>query len=461
MSTTLSPQASRDVASQLHPYTNARKLESEGPLIITRGEGVYVYDETGQRYIEGMAGLWCTALGFSERRLIDAATRQLETLPYYHVFSQKSSLPTIELADKLIDMAPGPMSKVIFANSGSEANDTAIKLVRYYNNARGKPQKKKIISRMKAYHGVTVAAASLTGLPNNHRDFDLPLPGVLHTSCPHYWRYGETDESEEAFASRMAADLEALIEREGADTIAAFIGEPVMGAGGVIVPPKTYWDKIQAVLKKHDILLIADEVICGFGRTGEMFGCDTFHIRPDLMTVAKALSSAYLPISAVMLSDGVYQTIADNSATIGTFGHGYTYGGHPVSAAVALETLKIYEERGIVGHVQQLAPRLQSGLRELAEHPLVGEARGVGLVGALELVADKTAKTAFPETGKMGAFVAQRLQAHGVILRPIADSVAVSPPLVIDETQIDDILSAWRKALDEGHAWARQQGWVA
>ena len=461
MSASLSSEAARDVAAQLHPYTNARKMESEGPLIITRGEGIYVYDEQGRRYIEGMAGLWCTALGFSEERLMEAANRQMHTLPYYHVFSQKSSLPSIELAQKLTEIAPGALSKVIFANSGSEANDTAIKLVRYYNNARGKPQKKKIISRLKAYHGVTVAAASLTGLPNNHRDFDLPLPGVLHTSCPHYWRYGEEGESEEAFATRMASDLEALIQKEGADTIAAFIAEPVMGAGGVIVPPRTYWEKIQPILKRNDILLIADEVICGFGRTGNMFGCETYSIEPDLMSVAKALSSAYLPISAVMMSDEVYQTIADNSATIGTFGHGYTYGGHPVSAAVALETLKIYEERNIVGHVQQIAPRLQDGLQALGDHPLVGEARGVGLVGALELVADKSTKAAFPKPGQVGAHAVQRAQEHGVILRPIGDSVAVSPPLIIDEAQIDTILAAWRKALDETHAWAREQGWMA
>jgi len=450
--------AARDIAAHLHPYTNARRHESIGPLVITEGKGVYVYDDQGNEYIEGLAGLWCTALGFGEERLVEVAAAQMRKLPYYHAFAHKAPLPTIELADKLIEIAPVPMSKVFFANSGSEANDSVVKLVWYYNNALGRPEKKKIISRIKGYHGVTVASASLTGLPYNHRDFDLPIRNILHTSCPHHYRFGEAGESEEDFASRMADELEQMILDEGPETVAAFIGEPVMGAGGVIVPPATYWEKIQQVLTKYDVLLIADEVICGFGRTGNLFGCQTYRIEPDIMVTAKALSSAYLPISAVLINDKVYQVVADNSAKIGTFGHGFTYSGHPVAAAVALETLKIYEERDIVGHVQRVAPRLQDGLRRFADHPLVGEVRGVGLIGALELVADKATKAPFDPAGKVGLYAVERSQAHGALVRNLVDTVAFSPPLVISEAEIDALLDRVGKALDETAAWVAQEG---
>ena len=293
----------------------------------------------------------------------------MRKLPFYHAFTHKAHDPGIDLAEALIKIAPVPMSKVFFTNSGSEANDTVVKLVWYYNNALGRPHKKKIIARQKGYHGVTVASASLTGLPHLHRDFDLPIAGILHTDCPHFYRYGEEGETEEDFATRLADQLEQLILAEGPDTIAAFIAEPVMGAGGVIVPPATYFDKIQPVLKRYDILFIADEVICGFGRTGSMFGTQTYNLQPDIITVAKALSSAYLPIAAVMISEPIYQAMVRQSEKIGTFGHGYTYSGHPVCAAVALETLKIYEERDIVGHVRTVAPHLQDGLRRFNEPP--------------------------------------------------------------------------------------------
>jgi len=450
--------AARDIAAHLHPYTNARRHEAVGPLVITEGKGVYVYDDQGNEYIEGLAGLWCTALGFGEERLVEAAAAQMRKLAYYHSFAHKAPLPTIELADKLIEIAPVPMSKVFFANSGSEANDSVVKMVWYYNNALGRPEKKKIISRIKGYHGVTVASASLTGLPYNHRDFDLPIKNILHTSCPHYYRFGRDGESEEDFATRMASELEQMILDEGPETVAAFIGEPVMGAGGVIVPPRTYWEKIQPILKKYDVLLIADEVICGFGRTGNLFGCQTYGIEPDIVVTAKALSSAYLPISAVLINDKVYQAIADNTAKIGTFGHGFTYSGHPVAAAVAVETLKIYEERDIVGHVQQIAPRLQDGLRRFADHPLVGEVRGVGLVGAVELVADKATKAPFDPLGKVGLHAVERSQAHGALVRNLMDTVAFSPPLVITEEQIDALLDRFGKALDETATWVAQEG---
>ena len=450
--------AAMDIASHLHPYTNARRHETEGPMVIVEGKGIYVYDDQGKEYIEGLAGLWSTALGFSEERLVQAAAAQMRKLPYYHSFAHKAPMPTIELAAKLIEIAPVPMSKVFFANSGSEANDTVIKMVWYYNNALGRPDKKKIISRIKGYHGVTVATASLTGLPFNQRDFDLPIANILHTSCPHHYRFGRDGESEEDFATRCAAELEQLILDQGPETIAAFIGEPVMGAGGVIVPPRTYWAKIQAVLEKYDVLLIDDEVICGFGRTGNLFGCQTYGIKPDIITVAKALSSSYLPISAVLISDQVYQTIADNSAKIGTFGHGYTYSGHPVPAAVALETLKIYEERDIVGHVRQVGPRLQAGLRRYADHPMVGEVRGVGLIAAVELVADRAGKVSFDPPGRVGGYFAERAQAHGLIIRNLMDVIAFCPPLIITEDQIDSLVERFARALDDTASWVENEG---
>ncbi len=450
--------AALDIASHLHPYTDARKHESVGPLVFTEGKGIYVYDEQGKEYIEGLAGLWYAALGFSEERLVEAATEQLRKLPCYHGFTHKAPLPTIELAAKLLEIAPVPMSKVFFADSGSEANDTMIKMVWYYNNALGRPEKKKIISRIKAYHGVTVATASLTGLPYNHRDFDLPIERFLHTSCPYHYRFAEPGESEEDFATRLAEDLEELILDQGPETVAAFIGEPIMGAGGVIVPPRTYWEKIQQVLGKYDVLLVADEVICGFGRTGNMFGGQTYNIEPDIMTMAKALSSGYQPISAVMISDPVYQTLADNSAKIGTFGHGFTYSGHPVPAAVALETLKIYEERDIVAQVRRVGPHLQDGLRRYAEHPLVGEVRGLGLIAGVELVADRANAAPFEPAGRVGGFFAERAQAHGLIIRNLMDVIAICPPLIITEAQIDTLLERFGQALDETASWVEHEG---
>jgi 4-aminobutyrate---pyruvate transaminase len=441
--------ASRDIAFQLHPYTNLKKHESEGPLVITEGKGVYVYDETGKEYIEGLAGLWCTSLGFGEERLVDAATRQLKKLPYYHVFNHKSHDASVELAERLIALMPIKMSKVFFNNSGSEANDTAVKMVWYYNNARGRHRKKKIIARMRGYHGVTVASASLTGLPANHRDFDLPIANIRHADCPHHYRYAKPGESEEDFATRLAESLEAQILREDPETVAAFIAEPVMGAGGVIVPPRTYFEKIQQVLKKYDVLLIADEVICGFGRTGNMFGTETFGLKPDIITMAKALSSAYLPISATIVNEELYQAFVAQSEKIGTFAHGYTYSGHPVCCAVAVETLKIYEERNILAHVRRVAPRFQEGLHRFAGHPLVGEVRGVGLLAGVELVKDKATKAPFELKMGVGPTMAARAQENGLICRAMMDTVALCPPLVITEKEIDEMLRRFGKALDE------------
>jgi len=344
------------------------------------------------------------------------------------------------------------MSKVFFCSSGSEANDTAIKLVWYYNNARGRHAKKKFISRIKGYHGVTIASASLTGTPVNHPGFDLPLAGFKHTSNPHFYRFGLEGESEEEFATRMANDLETMILEEGPETVAAFIAEPIQGAGGVIVPPKTYFAKIQAVLKKYDVLLVADEVICGFGRTGNFWGSETVGIKPDILTCAKALSASYLPISAVMISEDVYQPIAQASADLGVLGHGYTYSAHPVCAAVALETLKIYEERDLLGHVRAVSPHFEKRLHALIDHPLIGETRGVGLIGAVEIVADKATRKPFDPKAGAGALVYKAAAEHGLIVRSIGDTIAFTPPLIITESQIDELFDKMSLALDDGLA---------
>jgi 4-aminobutyrate--pyruvate transaminase len=444
--------AARDIATLVHPYTNLDKHQEVGPFVIASGDGCYVYDDAGRRYLEGLAGLWSASLGFSEPRLVAAATRQMEKLPYSQIFGGRSHEPAIELAEALLKIAPKGLSKVLFANSGSEANDQAIKLVWYYHNAIGKPDKKKIIARQRGYHGVTVASASLTGLAPNHVDWDLPIARILHTACPSHYHHAEPGETQAAFVERIVGELETLIEREGPDTIGAFFAEPVMGAGGVIVPPDGYFERVQAVLKRHDILFVADEVITGFGRTGNMFGCETFGIRPDILTCAKALSASFLPISATLVSEPIFQAMLAESRKLGTFGHGFTYAGHPVSAAVAIETLKIYEERDIVGHVRRIAPRFQARLRALADHPLVGEARGIGLVGALEFVRDKVTKAPFDPAGTVGPAVQAAVLEEGVILRAIRDAIAICPPLIITEAQIDDLFDALGRGLDKVHA---------
>ena len=445
--------AARDVAYLVHPYTNLEAHETRGPTIIERGEGIYVIDEDGKRYIEGLAGLWCASLGFSEKRLVEAARRQLDVMPFTHTFAHRSSLPVIELGEKLIKIAPAPLAKVFLANSGSEAIDTAIKFAWYYNNALGRPEKKKIIARRRAYHGVTIAGGSLTALPYAQDGFDLPLDHARFTETPCYYRYGQPGESEEAFTDRLIADLEDLIEREGPETIAAFFAEPVMGAGGVMTPPVGYFEKVQAVLRRHDILMMADEVICGFGRTGNMWGSETYNIAPDMMTCAKQLSSAYLPISAVLTSQKVYEACRDYSAKLGVFGMGYTYGGHPVSAAVALETLKIYEEDRTIDYVRSIAPHFQTRLKALEERELVGEARGVGLIGGLEIVADKETKESYPPSIKAAAKVADKCMSEGLILRPLpGDCVGVCPPLIISPQEIDDLFDRLGRALDQAAA---------
>ncbi|WP_340107214.1 aminotransferase [Pikeienuella sp. HZG-20] len=454
----LSNAQTRDVEALLHPYTNAVEHRKSGPLIIETGKGVYVYDDAGKRYIEGMAGLWCAGLGFGDAELIEAAKEQLDKLPYYHLFSGRSFEAAIELAEKIKEIAPVPISKVIYQSSGSEANDSQIKLVWYYNNARGKPDKKKIISRKRGYHGVTIVSGSLTGLPANHTKFDLPVDRILHTGTPHFWREGRDGETEAEFTARLARELEEMILQEGPDTVAAFIAEPVMGAGGVIVPPEGYFPAIQEVLQRYDVLCIDDEVICGFGRTGNWFGADTFNMKPTSISMAKQLTAAYAPLSAVAINQDMADAIEAQSGEIGTFGHGFTYGGHPLGCALGVKAIEIYQKRDIVGHVQRLAPGFAAKLNKLAEHPLVGEARSAGLMGALELSPDKASKAVFGTPGKVGGYLANELFKQGVILRPAGDTLVFCPPMVITEDEVEALFAPIESALDATHAWAKAEG---
>ena len=438
-----------DIATELHPYTDARLHEKMGPIVIERGQGIYVYDTAGKEYIEGMAGLWSVAVGFSEPRLAKAAAAQMSKLPYYHIFGHKSHEPAIQLAEKLVAITPPQLTRVFFTNSGSEANDTVVKLVWYYNNALGRPKKKKFLSRHKAYHGITVASGSLTGLPANYRDFDLPAIAVRHLTCPHLYRFGAVGETEVQFTARLLAEAEAVILEEGPDTVAAFIGEPLMGAGGVMPPPHGYWPGIEALCRKYDILLISDEVITGFGRLGSTFGAEHYGFKPDLMVVSKQLTSSYVPLAAVLFSESVYAVIADNSAKIGTFGHGFTTSGHPLAAAVALENLKIIEERDLMGQAARVGAFMQKELRKLAAHPLVGEVRGEGLIAGLELVEDKGSKRSFDPQLKVGLKTFALGHQNGLIVRAIGDTIALCPPMIITETQVQEMITRLEKTLDE------------
>lgn len=458
---TLTNFAARDVETLLHPATNLATHRTTGPMLLERAEGIHVWDAAGKEYIEGLAGLWCTGLGYGNTELVDAAAEQMRKLSFTHLFGGRSHEPAIQLAEKIKEIAPCPTSKVFFTSSGSEANDSQIKLQWYYNNAIGRPNKKKIISRLRAYHGVTIGSGSLTGIPIFHADFDLPIPGILHTDTPHYWRFARDGESEEEFASRLAGKLEALIEREGPDTIAAFIAEPVMGAGGVILPPKTYFEKVQALLRHYDIAFIADEVICGFARTGNMFGSQTFGMTPDTVSMAKAITSAYMPLGAVTVPEHVYQAMVDESKKLGMFAHGFTYSGHPVASAVAVKTLEIYERIDIVGHVQKVAPTFLKRLKEFDGHPLVGETRGVGLLGGIELVKDKRSRQSFDPRQGVGAKVSVFAQDEGLICRAVGgDTIALCPPLVISTEQINTMFDRMARALDRGLDWARKEGIV-
>lgn len=444
--------AARDVRHLLHGYVELSDYRRKGPTVITGGKGIYVFDENGRPFIEGVAGMWCTTFGFGEKALIDAATEQLHKLPYYHTLASKSVNPAIDLAERLASLVPIPKARTYFAVSGSEANDFLVKMVWYYNNALGRPKKKKIIARRNGYHGATVAAASLTGIAINHRAFDLPIPGVIHVSDPNYFRNGRDGESVDDFADRLTKELEDVILLEGPETVAAFIAEPVTGAGGVVVPTRRYYAGVRAVLDKYDILFFDDEVITGFHRTGELWGCQTLDFRPDTMTLAKGLTSAYQPLSAVIMSNHIYETLEKNSAEIGFFGHGATHSGHPVGCAVALKVLDLITERDIAGHVERVSKVFAKRLTEFKDHPLVGDIRVAGLMGAVEFVANKNPLRFLEPLGAFGKQVRDCAEeSYQLICRslPGSDACAFAPPLIINEDEVNDMFDRFARALND------------
>jgi putrescine aminotransferase len=443
-----------DAQHHLHPFCDNAVLAKKGTRIITRAEGVYVWDAEGHKLLDAFAGLWCVNVGYGRQELVAAAARQMQELPYYNSFFQCTSQPTIELADLIASLAPENISHAFFTGSGSEANDTILRMVRHFWSVQGKPEKFNVIGRYNGYHGSTVAGASLGGMEAMHKQGGLPIPGIYHINQP-YWYQDGGDLSPEEFGLQRAQELEAKILELGPETVAAFIGEPIQGAGGVIIPPAGYWPEIQRICRKYDVLMIVDEVICGFGRTGKWFGSDFFHLQPDIMPVAKGISSGYLPIGAVMFSSRIAEVLSEKG---GELAHGYTYSGHPVCAAVALENIRILQRENIVERVDQdTGPYLQQRWLQLAEHPLVGEARIAGLVGALELVADKQARRFFAERGKVGALCRDFALGNGLILRATKDSMLLSPPLVITHEEIDELIEKTVKSLNQ--TWEAVRGW--
>ena len=434
-----------------HPATSIADHLRTGPRIMAEGKGVVLHDTTGKEYIDAMAGLWCVNIGYGRKELANAMAEQVLRLGYYHSFASMSHEPQILLADRLLEMAPGKLSKVFFGNSGSDANDTQVKLIWYYNNLRGKPKKKKIIARLQAYHGTTLASASLTGLPAFHKAFDLPIPNILHTTAPYYYRNAQPGMSERDFSKALADELDQLIEAEGPETVAAFIAEPLMGAGGVIPPPSGYFEEVQKVVRRHDVLLIADEVICGFGRLGRMFGSELYQIEPDLMTVAKGLTSGYFPLSAVFVSEKVWEVLRETSTATGPFAHGFTYTGHPVGAASALANLDILVGENLVGNSDSVGQYMQDCLAErFSSHPLVGDVRGQGLIAGVELVSDKGSKRPFDPETKVSARVASQCLENGLVVRalPFGHILAFSPPLCITRAEVDSVIDRFGQSLD-------------
>ena len=444
-----------DAAHHVHPFTANADLATKGTRVITSAKGVFLRDSDGIDLLDGMAGLWCTNIGYGRNELADAAHAQMLQLPYYNTFFQTSHPPVIALSSKLAQLAPGDLNHVFYASGGSEANDTNIRLVRHYWATKGKPDKKVIISRHNAYHGSTMGGASLGGMAPMHAQGGLPIPDITFIDQP-FW-YGEGgDMSPEDFGLERARQLAAKVAELGEDKVAAFIAEPVQGAGGVIIPPSTYWPEIQRICDAHDILLIADEVICGFGRTGNWFGSETYRIRPDIMTIAKGLSSGYAPIGGSLLSDEVADVIANG----GDFNHGYTYSGHPVACAVAMENLRILEDEHVVEQVRDVTgPYLAQKWAQLADHPLVGEAVSVGMMASLAMTPDKAARAPFAaDKGTVGLRCRDRCFANGLIMRHVGDRMIIAPPIVISKTEIDQLVERASRALDETYAGLKQDG---
>ncbi len=434
-----------DAAHHLHPFTDSRALASKGTRIITRAEGVYLWDSENVRLLDGMAGLWCVNIGYGRQELAQAAERQLRTLPYYNNFFQTTHPPAVELAALLAELAPADLNHVFFTNSGSEANDTVVRMVRRYWQIAGEPQRQIIISRNNAYHGSTIASLSLGGMRPMHEQGGPLLAGIEHIEEPYWYKYGKGQDRDD-FGLQAAGWLEEKILAVGEDKVAAFIAEPIQGAGGVIVPPATYWPEISRICSKYGILLVADEVICGFGRLGTWFGCEHYSIRPDLMPIAKGLSSGYMPIGGVMVGDRVADMLIGKG---GEFQHGFTYSGHPVSAAVALANLRLMREEQLIPYVQNtIGPYFQRRLRELEDHRLVGEVRAVGLMAGIQLVADKTTGALFKQAGDTGAVCRDHSFANGLVMRAVEDSMVLSPPLIISTEQVDELLDMARDALD-------------
>ncbi|MEM8935170.1 MAG: aminotransferase [Pseudomonadota bacterium] len=436
-----------DNAHHLHPFTVHHELREQNPRVIARGEGVYLWDTDGNRIIDGMAGLWCTQLGYGAEELAIAASSAIKSLSYYNTFFQTTTPDAAKLSALIASKTPADLNQIFFASSGSEANDSAIKFIWYYWNLKGKTNKKAIISRERAYHGTTVAAASMTGLPFMHGIFDLPLPQMHHFGpTPHYYEYGQDGESEEDFAARCADALEDKILELGPENVAAFVGEPVMGAGGLMIPPKGYWQRVEAICRKYDVLLWSDEVICGFGRTGSWFGCQTFGFTPDIITMAKGMTSGYVPMSAVALNDEIANMIVDADTEMA---HGFTYSGHPVTSAVAIRNIELIEEWNLPEKVNgETGEHFRKRLAELDGHPLIGQTRSVGLLGAMELVCNKATKERFAPEGKAGTICRSHCFESGVVMRAVGDTMFLSPPLVISPNEIDEMFSLIGRSLD-------------
>jgi len=448
-----------DAAHFLHPFTDFKGLAKKGSRIITRAEGIHLWDSEGCRILDAMSGLWCVNVGYGQRALVDAATRQMGELPFYNAFFQTATVPAIELAEVLAGLAPPGFERVFFAGSGSEGNDTIVRMVRRYWDLMGQPGRQFIISRVNAYHGSTMAGASLGGMVGMHLQGGLPIPGIVHVQQPYWWAHGRPQGlSREAFGLQAAQWVEDKILEIGADRVAAFIGEPVQGAGGVIIPPSTYWPEVERICRKHGVLLVADEVITGFGRTGRWFGCETLGFTPDLITFAKGVTSGYVPLGGVLVGPRVGEALVERG---GEFTHGYTYSGHPVACAVALANIALIRELGLVEHVHDdVGPYLAERFRELAGHPLVGDAETCGLMGALLLVKDKVSGEAFPEEVEIGMVCRGHCFREGLIMRAVGDRMIIAPPLVITRAQIDEMVALIRRCLDLTLAQARREGWA-